>query len=125
MKYGSVSSSASLSRSRSPSRISPSTFRRRRMAAMVPIALRDHSRRVLAGGELFGDEFQRRLQIDGFDVRARGHHILDRNALQIEQVDQDAAVLFRDVVARLQYQRAQFLGGEALRLAACGRSDAQ
>ena len=61
---------------------------------------------VIRGRDLLGDALQRRFEVDRLDLIARHHDVVDRDRLQIEQVDQDALVLLRQV-AGLEHQRAQ------------------
>ncbi len=54
------------------------------------------------------------VEVDAVDVIARHHHIIDRDLLQIENVQQHAAVARRNQRTRLGDDGAQFLGGHML-----------
>ena len=54
---------------------------------------------------------------------ARCHHVLDRNFFQVEQVEQDAAVLFLHYIATFHHHGAQLVGRQAL--VACTGADMQ
>ena len=72
-------------------------------------AISDHPP-VIRGGQLLGDFLERRRQVDGFDLAAWHHHIIDGDRLQFEQIEQDGAVFFGQDVGGFQHDGTQFLG---------------
>ena len=81
---------------------------------LVDLAFVDRQLVVIAGGQLVLDFLDRHGQVQRLDLGARGHDVLDRDVLQVEQVEQDALVLLRDEVAAFEHDGAQFFGRHAL-----------
>ena len=124
-KYGSVSSSRSVSRSSSWLCSAASVLRTCSTPEhAVDIALIDDQLVVIAGFELMQDLLERRVEVERFDAAARDHHVVDGNIFEVEQVQQDAAVFGRHEAARFEHDGAQFFGGEAL-VASAFRVDVQ
>lgn len=69
---------------------------------------------VVAGLQLLDHLFDGPRQVQRFHPRARRHHVVHGDGVQVEQVEQDAAVLVRNEIARFQHQRAQLLGRHPL-----------
>ena len=65
----------------------------------------------------------RQLEIEGVDLAPRGHHVVDGDPLQVEQVEQHRVMLGRQIAASLEHQRAHFLARQ--RLIARTRIEAQ
>lgn len=81
---------------------------------VVHLFRKDRQAGVIAGGDLMLDGVDRVGQVDALDRTARRHDVLDRDVLELEQVDQDAAMLLRDVLSGFDHQRPQLLGREAV-----------
>ena len=60
---------------------------------VVQLAAVGEEPRVVARCDLLHEVLGRCIQVDRLDLRARRHHVLDGDALEIEQVDQDPRVL--------------------------------
>ncbi len=65
----------------------------------VDVALIDDQLVVITGFQLMQDLFEGRVEVERFDPAARDHHVVDGNVLEIEQVQQNAAVLGRHEAA--------------------------
>ena len=70
--------------------------------------------------ELLGAQFE----IEGLDLAARGHQVVDSYRLQVEKIEQDLLVLGRQEVASFQHQGAQLLQAQ-LGGALCGAAPRQ
>src|SRR5438105_8297222 len=71
---------------------------------IVRLAPVDRYARVVTGDDLAAQGFRVRIEVHCVDVIARRHHIVDGDLLQLEQVEQDAVVLGRQVAAAFQHQ---------------------
>ena len=83
---------------------------------------------VVAGRQLGLDVLDGQREVQRLDLAARRHDVLDRDFFQLEQVQQDALVLLRDVAARFQHNGTQFFRRQALlrvRMAHAHGADAQ
>jgi len=79
---------------------------------MLTLAVVHREAGVEAGGDLVPYFVFRIGEIDALDGPAWRHDILDRDALEVEEVDQDAAVLLWDVLPGLDHHGTQFLDRE-------------
>src|SRR5665647_745726 len=77
-----------------------------------PLSYRQSS--VMAGGDMLQYGFQRRIKIDRFNLGVGGHHVIHDGFFQIEQVEQDSAVLLGDIAARLHDDTAQLFHADGL-----------
>ena len=84
----------------------------------------DRLQGVVRGRELVADLLDRPVDVDRFDLTARGHHVVDGDVLEFEQVEQDVSVLLRDVVRALQHQGAQLLHRQRIAVAVLSRLQA-
>ena len=48
---------------------------------------------MVAGRNLMAEFFCRHAEVEGFDCAAWRHHVFNRDVLEFEQINQDAAVL--------------------------------
>ena len=67
---------------------------------------------MVAGGQLVFNFVPRLIEIEDFDIAARGHDILDGDIVQVEQARQDGAVFLRNEMRGFKNQATQFLGRE-------------
>ena len=87
---------------------------------LVGLARVDEQAPVVGGRDLLRDLLERRFEVDRLDLVARHHHVVDRHGLQVEEVEEDALVLLREI-AGLEHERAQLLDRErVLAPPACG-----
>src|SRR5690606_2010733 len=75
----------------------------------VDLALEHRQLVVEAGRQLLADASRVGCQVECLDAVARHHHVVDGDLLEVQQVQQDRAVLRRHEPAALQHDRAQLL----------------
>ena len=92
---------------------------------MVGRPLLHHQPGVMAGRDLLAQAFGSILGIDRLDLAAGGHHVVHRNALQFQQIDQDSVVFARQSPRGFEHDGAQFLQSEAVALPRFGLANPQ
>ncbi|SAK95007.1 hypothetical protein AWB82_06859 [Caballeronia glebae] len=80
----------------------------------IDVALKHDELVVIARLKLMQDLLEGRVEVERLDAPARNHHVVDGDVLQIEQIEQDAAVLGRHEAAGFQHDGAQFFGRNPL-----------
>ena len=76
------------------------------MPTILSSVFADRQQGVVAGGELLAQHFRRPPQIERFDLVARHHHVVHRDAVEVHQVEQHLLVAVRHVLLRLQHHHA-------------------
>src|SRR5690606_24870593 len=72
----------------------------------------DRQSGVIAGEQLILNDLIVGIEIDGFDLPARDHDVVNRDMLQFEKVEQHALVFLADEMSCFQHQGLEFVNAD-------------